>query len=175
MDIEYRRKLSKNKRTVHKECTDCSTVWCDDQIMDGGHGYGEDSCPFCHKKWKSEVTIALDTPNPKRTKVMERKMFRLKERLRIIDSLVFVHEGTACGYESEEQNLRNKHLEDISSLTKLHKERSLILSKITNFEDLLSKGWGYVEPDNIRLDNGQMDWYLAFDNLHNFKFGRDKL
>ena len=58
MAIGYTRgtKISK------KECGDCGTVWDDDQILDDSyikHGYGDDSCPFCHTKWRPTQVIKL--------------------------------------------------------------------------------------------------------------------
>lgn len=69
MDIEYRRKLSKNKRTKHKECAKCGTVWCDEHILNTNHDYGENSCPFCHLRWESETIIKLATPKPRQSTI----------------------------------------------------------------------------------------------------------
>lgn len=44
------------KKVLKKECEKCGTIWDDDQILDDGklvlHGYGGDSCPFCHTDWE---------------------------------------------------------------------------------------------------------------------------
>lgn len=50
---------------MFKECTKCGTVWCDDYIIPNkhqfrcGHGYGQDTCPFCHRDWHEEEVIKL--------------------------------------------------------------------------------------------------------------------
>ena len=55
MGIGYMR----NKTVVKKECGKCHTVWDDAQIVEDGlatsHGYGYDSCPFCHSEWNLDL------------------------------------------------------------------------------------------------------------------------
>jgi len=67
------------KRTgspLHKECQECGTVWCDDQIITNKHqfrvgqGYGKDTCPYCHKDWHEQEVVTL-TRAPKRDKAVK--------------------------------------------------------------------------------------------------------
>jgi len=50
------------KKIYKKECEECASVWDDEQIYDDSfikHGYGDDSCPFCHADWELTTTRKL--------------------------------------------------------------------------------------------------------------------
>ena len=59
MGIGYQRAT----KIIKKECGKCNTVWDDDQIYDDSkfvnHGYGEDSCPFCHTPWELDLIFKI--------------------------------------------------------------------------------------------------------------------
>jgi hypothetical protein len=51
----------RSTKILKKGCKSCSTIWDDEQILaDVQHGYGGDSCPFCHAPW--ELTTILKIP-----------------------------------------------------------------------------------------------------------------
>lgn len=61
---------------LYKECTECRTVWCDEYIIPNkhqyrvGHGYGQDSCPYCHADWQEGEVITYKRA-PKRDKAVK--------------------------------------------------------------------------------------------------------
>jgi hypothetical protein len=51
------------KKVLKKRCNKCDTIWDDDQIVEDRtlvlHGYGGDSCPFCHADWELTTIITI--------------------------------------------------------------------------------------------------------------------
>jgi hypothetical protein len=43
----------RSTKVLKKICSECHTLWDDEQILaDVQHGYGGDTCPFCHANWE---------------------------------------------------------------------------------------------------------------------------
>jgi hypothetical protein len=67
------------KKVIKKECAKCATIWDDEQIQyDNGatmqHGYGDDSCPFCHAPWKLEHIFKIPKLKLKRDKTQDSRI-----------------------------------------------------------------------------------------------------